>query len=121
MKLSISSDQEQVINYLLSCNRKEGNKIYLGINSYSTINSIPAKNFIEILFALKEHSLIKDISFIGKISSKSPCWIIITDKLIHYFEYKKQLKKQKIKHIIWEVCKFAIPTTISIIALIFSV
>lgn len=120
MKSSSASSQEQVIKYLLSCKRESGNRIYLGVNSYSSIDSMPTKEFIETLFALKEYNLIKDINFIGKVSSKSPCWIVTTDRLIHYFDYRNQLKKDRYKHIIWEICKFAIPTIISIIALIFS-
>lgn len=119
MKQIKMTNKEKVIQYLNSCKRN-ANKIFLGTNSYSAIENISIKEFIDILFQLQDESLLT-INAMHKKDGRSPCNLTITSNLINYFENKEIQNHKEHKRNLWEFVKWFVPTIISIIALIISI
>ena len=116
MKLST---KEQVIMFLLSLEREyKSNNIQTSVSrnkfNDSDISNIGENEFINQLSILETAGLITVNFSTGHRDLKYYITVILHEPILNYFDNKKK----NVKHIIWELVKFLIPTIISIIALV---
>lgn len=113
--------KEQVIKYLLSLDREYNNKLSVDVSrtkfESSEISSIGEDEFINQLSILETEGYILVNFRTGYRDLKYYITVILYDKIINYFEDKKQKKIERRNQWI----QFWIPICFSVIAIILSI
>lgn len=92
MKLS---NKEKVLQYILSREISASNEVFIGLNSYKSIEDITPKEFIQKVTALEQDKLLQ-AKFNGNRNERSPVTVILHSSALTYFEDKKKSKRDKI-------------------------
>lgn len=93
-KQSILDDKEEVLDYLLSCERDAQNTISFGTNRYKSIEGISPERFVQILHALKDEEFCT-LQFAGQEDQTSFCYVTLKNKALTYFEEIEQKQKEE--------------------------
>lgn len=114
--------KDRIIKYLLSLDREYiNNSIQVSISKKSLetsqLSDIGEEELINQLALMEAEGLITLEFSTAHRNLKYYINIILEPPILNYF----LMKKKNAKHIIWEVIKFAVPTIISIIALLKSI
>lgn len=109
--------KNKTIKILLSLERSNHNIISLDRVKVKELH-IDENEIIQQLYLLSNERYIK-IHTKSQFDDFDRYWEIeLLPSCVHYFSDKRNINIKRVIHIIWEVIKFAIPTIISIIALL---
>lgn len=93
-KQSVLDDKEEVLDYLLSCERDSQNIISFGTNRYKAIEGISPERFVQILHTLKDEEFCT-LQFTGHADPTSFCYVTLNNKALTYFEEIEKKQKEE--------------------------
>lgn len=84
-KRSVVSDEERLLEYLLTLDRDEENRMSFGINHYKQVPGFTPEQVAQTLVALDDARLI-EANFCGQKTHKTLCRIKLLEAGLAYFE-----------------------------------